>query len=230
MGYQYTTINGQRVEKTVAAAFGRMRAAFKKQFGLDLLVSSGTRTRVEQTKLYAAWKAGTGNLAAAPGKSNHEEDGPRGPRALDLRDSGKDNGVTVAGTGRSNWLRKNASRYGFDPAGFGFNPVEAWHFEFTGKLGQATTAPRYPLPVGSYFGPRYPLSNKRSVSGYYSHSADLEKWQQRMHDRGWTISVDGRYGPQTGNVAAAFQKEKHLTVDRLIGPQTWKAAWTEPVT
>jgi hypothetical protein len=91
-------------------------------------------------------------------------------------------------------------------------------------------APAFPLPPGYYFGPREPLSNKRSVSGYFSHRADLKRWQQRMKERGWPITPDGLYGDETGDVAEAFQREKGLTPDRLIGPATWAAAWTAPIT
>lgn len=90
------------------------------------------------------------------------------------------------------------------------------------------TAPPYPLPSGHYFGPKSgPVS---SVSGYYSHRSHLRRWQQRMNDRGWTITADGLYGPRTKAVAIAFQREKGLAVDGLIGPATWDAAWTAPVT
>jgi murein DD-endopeptidase MepM/ murein hydrolase activator NlpD len=102
------------------------------------------------------------------------------------------------------------------------------------RLGAPTTggiaAPGFPLASGSYFGPRYPLTNRRSVSGYYGHRDDLRRWQQRMADRGWSITPDGLYGDQTRNVALAFQREKGLTPDGLIGPATWSAAWTAPVT
>lgn len=92
----------------------------------------------------------------------------------------------------------------------------------------ATTAPAFPLPSSWYFGPKEgPI---QSVSGFYGHGGDLKRWQQRMKDRGWILAVDGRYGPETAEVARAFQREKGLTVDGLIGPQTWAAAWTAPVT
>lgn len=90
------------------------------------------------------------------------------------------------------------------------------------------TAPPFPLPRGHYFGPKSgPVS---SVSGYYSHRANLRRWQQRMRDRGWAIATDGFYGPQTADVARAFQQEKRLGVDGLIGRETWDAAWTSPIT
>ena len=92
----------------------------------------------------------------------------------------------------------------------------------------APAAPAFPLPDGWYFGPR--SGPEWSVSGYFSHGDSLRAWQQRMADRGWTINPDGRYGDQTEAVARAFQAEKGLEVDGKIGPATWAAAWTAPVT
>jgi murein L,D-transpeptidase YcbB/YkuD len=90
-------------------------------------------------------------------------------------------------------------------------------------------APRFPLPARWYFGPQ--AGPRESVSGYYSHRADLATWQRRMHlDRGWQLTVDGLYGKQTGRVATAFQREKGLVPDGLIGAATWAAAWTSPIT
>lgn len=99
----------------------------------------------------------------------------------------------------------------------------------------ASGAPAFPLPAGQYFGPD---GDPNAISGYHSYSGELRQWQQRMADRGWPITVDGLYGyvgdttprGNTAEVAGAFQQEKGLTVDRLIGPATWEAAWTTPVT
>lgn len=148
MAYSYVRIDGQRVEVSVAEAFGRMREAFETEFGLDLLVTSGTRTAIEQKRLRDAYLAGVGGLAAPVGRSNHEEGGPRGPRALDLRDSGRTAGVTRSGSARAKWLRANAPRFGFDPAGYRFSQVEPWHYEFTGKIGVPPVAPK-PSTSGS---------------------------------------------------------------------------------
>lgn len=90
------------------------------------------------------------------------------------------------------------------------------------------SAPSFPLPRGYYFGPK--SGPRSSVSGYYSHRGDLARWQLQMRRRGWNISVDGLYGDQTKNIARAFQREKHLSQDGLIGPATWTAAWTAPIT
>lgn len=99
----------------------------------------------------------------------------------------------------------------------------------TSKPKPTTTskAPAFPLPRGSYFGPK--SGPAASVSGYHSHRADLKRWQEQMRKRGWSLTADGLYGPTTAKVARQFQKEKGIPVDGLIGPSTWASAWTEPV-
>ena len=99
----------------------------------------------------------------------------------------------------------------------------------TSKPKPTTTskAPAFPLPRGSYFGPK--SGPAASVSGYYSHRADLRRWQEQMRKRGWSLTADGLYGPATARVARQFQAEKGLPADSRIGAQTWAAAWTEPI-
>ncbi len=91
-------------------------------------------------------------------------------------------------------------------------------------------APGFPLRPNQYFGPKLPLSNANSVSGYFSHREDLRRWQDRMKYRGWTIAVDGYYGDESERIARAFQRDKSIPADGLIGPQTWALAWTADIT
>jgi peptidoglycan hydrolase-like protein with peptidoglycan-binding domain len=79
--------------------------------------------------------------------------------------------------------------------------------------------PPFPLSADGFFG-----------KGGTLHQHGLDKWQRQMHARGWTIGVDGEYGPETESVAKQFQREKSLRVDGFIGPNTWKTAWTAKVT
>ncbi len=64
----------------------------------------------------------------------------------------------------------------------------------------------------------------------------MRRYQERMRERGWRNSyggllvVDGVFGPQTARATRLFQEEKGLDVDGVVGPNTWTAAWTEPVT
>lgn len=96
-------------------------------------------------------------------------------------------------------------------------------------LGTGQGVPTYPLPRGAYYGPADGVAG-HATTGEHGGAAGLKRWQAQMRHRGWTIDVDGIYGPQTAEVARRFQSEKGLDVDGLIGPATWRAAWAEPIT
>ncbi|UDL14795.1 endolysin [Microbacterium phage Gretchen] len=227
MGYSYTTINGQRVEVNVAAAFRNMAAAFKAATGCDLLVTSGTRTRAEQQYLYDGWiarKPGF-NLAAKPGQSNHEESGPRGPRALDLRDSGNDAGVTRIGSARSNWLVANAPRFGFTNAGHYFNPREGWHYEFTGAIGGgAPTTPAAPTSSGAVAGVHGPNPFGIAFTGGLQKIARLYGYKGALdqHWGGSTPQTAARSGSMAGFVEF-LRRNWGYSGNTVLGPVMWKA-------
>lgn len=54
--------------------------------------------------------------------------------------------------------------------------------------------------------------------------------QKRLAQRGWKIGVDGIFGSQTQAIVRQFQAEKHLAVDGIVGPVTWRKLWTAPIT
>lgn len=95
---------------------------------------------------------------------------------------------------------------------------------------QGGKAPPFPYPPDHYIG--QPSPDPKCHSGCYGgvDSQNTRTWQQQMANRGWTISVDGCYGPQSANVCLAFQREKGLSVDGLVGPMTWEASWSAPIT
>jgi peptidoglycan hydrolase-like protein with peptidoglycan-binding domain len=59
---------------------------------------------------------------------------------------------------------------------------------------------------------------------------DVRQWQGRMRERGWRITADGAYGPRSEEVCRAFQEDKGLEVDGIIGPVTWRQTWEAPIT
>ncbi len=98
-----------------------------------------------------------------------------------------------------------------------------------GGSGGGTKAPAFPYPSSDYLGTA--RSDPHCHSGYYaSDQPNVRTWQQQMKNRGWSIGVDGQYGPQSEDVCRSFQADKSLGVDGLVGPQTWSTSWTAPVT
>ncbi|MDP3276302.1 MAG: M15 family metallopeptidase [Deltaproteobacteria bacterium] len=113
-------VDGRPVEVHTAEAYLRMQSAARSA-GVSISIVSGFRTMAEQQELYRRYLAGTGNLAARPGYSNHQSG-----LALDLNTS---SGGVYA------WLTSNGGRYGFIRT----VPSEIWHWEFRGAV---TCTPR----------------------------------------------------------------------------------------
>jgi len=121
-------------------------------------------------------------------------------------------------------------------SGFPIDDVLSWALggapppSGTAPPSGGTAAPPFPYPSSHYLG--QPDPDPSCHSGYYGgvDTTNVRTWQQRMRDRGWSITADGQYGPQSEGVARQFQAEKGLGVDGLVGPQTWAMAWTAPVT
>ena len=49
--------------------------------------------------------------------------------------------------------------------------------------------------------------------------------QQRLSDLGYSLDVDGNFGPGTGRAVVAFQQKSNLGSDGKCGPATWAALW-----
>jgi len=69
-----------------------------------------------------------------------------------------------------------------------------------------------------------------AIVGQYN--ADVATWQSRMRARGWSITVDGYFGPQSAGVARNFAAEKGIDsgLPGQVDVAMWSAAWTLPVT
>jgi peptidoglycan hydrolase-like protein with peptidoglycan-binding domain len=95
--------------------------------------------------------------------------------------------------------------------------------EWAGGSGGGT-----PPPSGGGSAP--PLHVDYFGQSHNSQCGDVRTWQDKMRSRGWSIDVDQIYGPASESVCRQFQSEKGLGVDGLVGPATWSATWTAPVT
>ncbi len=110
------TADGKPAERESANAYWVMYQAAA-QTGVDIQISTAFRTYAEQEYLYNCYlnqNCNNGNLAAAPGYSNHQSG-----HAFDFR---------VERPGVLDWLRNNGATYGFE------NTIrsEPWHWEWWG--------------------------------------------------------------------------------------------------
>lgn len=92
---------------------------------------------------------------------------------------------------------------------------------------RANTAPPPPPAPSAPAFPAWP--------GVYLQRGDVSDsvrvFQEQLKDgRGWNLDVDGWFGVQTRQIVVKFQQEKGLEVDGIVGPSTWGAFWTSPVT
>lgn len=91
--------------------------------------------------------------------------------------------------------------------------------------GDAATASRGTVraPVGTP--PPFPGLMRKGSTG-----PGVLALQRRLVQRGWELDADGEFGPVTDRVVRGFQQDKGLEVDGEVGPRTWSALWTTPVT
>jgi len=83
-------------------------------------------------------------------------------------------------------------------------------------LAKATATPAAPaVPANAWY-----------LSRAANHAVSLDgvrQLQQKLAGLGYTIAVDGYFGPQTDGVVRAYQASHGLLVDGVVGPQTHKA-------
>ncbi|MFW5473697.1 peptidoglycan-binding domain-containing protein [Knoellia sp. CPCC 206450] len=97
--------------------------------------------------------------------------------------------------------------------------VHVWFFDGTYQAPtRPTTAPRPAVP---------PYPGKQLRRG--AKGAAVKQLQARLKARGWSIKVDGSFGPATEKVVRQFQANKGLRVDGIVGRATHSALWLLPV-
>jgi hypothetical protein len=55
-----------------------------------------------------------------------------------------------------------------------------------------------------------------------TRGTDVQIWQQRMTEHGFSLSVDGAYGPESKRRCTEFQQQQGLSADGIVGPMTWE--------
>jgi peptidoglycan hydrolase-like protein with peptidoglycan-binding domain len=101
--------------------------------------------------------------------------------------------------------------------------------------GNSTDCPGHELlawvKAGMPTGPAWPGRFLVYKSGHpVMTGPDVTMWKHRMLVRGWETLATGGYDKAAADMCEAFQREKGLTVDGVVGRDTWNAAWTTPIT
>jgi peptidoglycan hydrolase-like protein with peptidoglycan-binding domain len=91
--------------------------------------------------------------------------------------------------------------------------------------GDPSTKPPKPKPTGK--APAWPGVYLTQPPAKEQKGA--RTWQQQMAKRGWRISVDGVYGPESEKVCRSFQRQAGLLEDGIVGPIVWRRSWSEPI-
>ena len=112
---------------------------------------------------------------------------------------------------------------------FGRGVDRGWYDDWFSPQGAPAAAPPFPYPAADYLALR--SADPHCHSGKDpAEQASVSKWQAKMAERGWSIHSSGTFDGDSDRVCRQFQREKGLTVDGKVGPNTWRATWAAPVT
>jgi hypothetical protein len=95
----------------------------------------------------------------------------------------------------------------------------AWHVQCRG--GSLPDEAHEPEPQHAASSHAYPGSPLR----HGSRGDEVRLWQERLHELGHDVSVDGDFGDRTHAATESLQQQKGLTVDGVVGEHTWAAAF-----
>jgi peptidoglycan hydrolase-like protein with peptidoglycan-binding domain len=79
---------------------------------------------------------------------------------------------------------------------------------------QTTNTTHTPLPLCSS------LSTLKR-NDWAAPNKDVQYLQETLTKHGYPVSSDGIFGAKTEQAVINFQKKKQITVDGIVGPQTW---------
>jgi hypothetical protein len=91
----------------------------------------------------------------------------------------------------------------------------AAHLAVDGICGDNTRAALHKVPSWHSHG------NVPDDDGGYP----ARQWQQKLHDHGWHIELDGVWGAHSRSILRQFQQDKGLAVDGLRGPSSWSCLY-----
>ncbi len=98
-----------------------------------------------------------------------------------------------------------------------------WRLAWKGTYHPATKTTRTAEPAAKSV-PAFPGGSHWYFYG--DRSAKLKVFQDQMHRRGFFPVGTGQYGWNTWGMVTRLQKQNGLVPNGLIGPHTWRLAWT----
>lgn len=161
------------------------------------------------------WYHRSGAQAAVPATSNHGIG-----CAVDFAEElDGDPGVESVSPAFVRWLVANAHRWGVSAE----LDEEPWHWRYHAGPNvpaevlafHETSQPTTPVPPTP--APTPPTLRRGATGG------DVRTLQQALTRHGFPAAPDGQFGPKTEAAVRAFQRSRRLTVDGVVGPQTWRA-------
>lgn len=104
------------------------------------------------------------------------------------------------------------------------------HIELTKSAGERLNLATLDAVLGTSGAASAAPTAGRPVLRSGSAGPDVRTLQERLVAHGHELgAVDGRFGPRTEIAVRAFQQSRNITVDGIVGPQTWDRLDTEPV-
>jgi hypothetical protein len=197
--------------------------------GEQLTVTSAYRTVAQQHLLYSWFqqeKCGIG-LAAKPGKSNHEDG-----LAIDLPDPDNATWRNFLEDEDWDWLGSN-DRFHFTYRGGGRDDIGDIGVKAFQSLWNKNN-PGDRITVDGDFGPQtaekmnlspaegFPTVRLLKLTSPALQGDDVRKVQQALVNRSLLENADitGIYGEKTADAIGEFQKNRGLSIDKIVGPST----------
>lgn len=91
----------------------------------------------------------------------------------------------------------------------------------SGKTPVATAGNRRICTVLTFGGNPYPVPTRTLKKGARGNDVRWLQWE--LADRGYSVAVDGSFGPATLAAVKAYQRDRGLAVDGSVGPATRKS-------
>ena len=195
---------------------------FERRYDSDYVEGRNVKTGSRTWNGHRYYKKKNVAAAATPGTSNHGW-GLAVDMALDSdRADGLDPDDAVYIGPALNYLWSRAADFGWS---WELPKSEPWHLRYVAGDNIPAAVREYErlLSAGATPPPDSPEPDEPPTLKLGATGDAVRHLQSALRVRGFMISVDGHFGPQTDRAVRAFQHRHGLTVDGVVGPKTHAA-------